>query len=291
MSLALPIIDRPLDNTALEQYMACPAKYQMAMVQHRRKRGGPPPALAYGTAWHAVMETHYKTGGDEWAAKNAGAEAWVQHSKPDDHRTLPRLLLEYDRYRERWGAHPELEGAQTVGFPESPVIEQTVNAIWPGALHPYAGKIDRLIELNGQIYVEDHKTASRRDDYFFSQFELDNQMLGYAWLAWQLTGRWIAGVRINAHFIRKKEYPAHETFEREIVPFSAARLNDWAENYNPWVRRIEESYTTNVWPRNFKACVTKYGMCPTRAFASSTRRSASALSKTSLTSRSGTPSP
>lgn len=249
------LIPRVLDNTALSTYMECPKKFDYSMRQHRRHRGAPAPALAYGSVWHVIMDAHYTSNGDAQFVEQQAREAWTPHDRPDDHRTLERALVEYDNYVEKYGL-PSDEDAQTVGD-STKLIEIFTELSWPGALHPYAGKLDRIIELNGHIYIEDHKTTSRLGAYFFKQFELDNQMMGYAWLARKLTNVPVAGVRINAHAVYKRD----SKFERSTISWSDEVLEDWAANYNLWVERIAESYRTNVWPRNFKACAGKYSIC------------------------------
>lgn len=257
-SFALPVIDRPIDNTAMTTYMTCPRKYDLSMRQHRRRaESGKSPALAYGSAWHAVLEAHYKTGGNADVVFLALQQAWEDHGKVDDHRTLDRVWLEYNKYVEKYGS-PDNETAKTVGYPDSPLVEISANVTWDGAVHPYAGKIDRIIELQGQYYVEDHKTTSRMGDYYFKQFELSNQMMGYVWIARMLMPSiHIAGVRINAHCVLKRE----SKFQREILSFSDDRLEEWAANYNNWAQQLRNAYETNFFPGNYSACDGKYSMC------------------------------
>lgn len=256
-SLALPVIERPIDNTALSLFMKCPQKYDYAMRQHRRRQGKPSPAIAYGSAFHKCLEMHYKYGGEEEIVYKALYKSWEDHGKVDDHRTVDRVWMEYLKYVEKYGK-PEDETAKTVGYPDSPLIEMSVNASWEGARHPYAGKIDRIIELQGQYYVQDHKTTSRMGDYYFKQFELSNQMMGYVWIARKLIPDIkIAGVQINAHCVLKRE----SKFAREIISFSDDRLEDWAANYNNWVFKIEQAHMNNDFPRNFSECDGKYSMC------------------------------
>jgi hypothetical protein len=199
----------------------------------------------------------HRTGGDIAKVVDAAISSWQPHDRAEDYRTLERAIREYERYVERYGM-PQEEDAKTVGWPDQPMVEIAVDLSWPGALHPYAGKIDRIIEWAGQIYVEDHKTASQFGSSYFRQFELSNQMMGYAWLAQQILGRPIAGVRINAHIVYKAQ-PAK--FERYLIGFSPSRLKDWAENYNIWVEKIEAAHRDNNWPMNLNACAGKYGMC------------------------------
>lgn len=262
------LIGRPIDNTALADFMVCPKKYQYGYVLHRRREGPPPPAISYGSVWHRAMEVHYRTGGNMEAVIAAMREAWEPHDRPDDHRTLERAQREYLNYVAKYNL-PGVEEAKTVGFPEQPMVEIAVELTWPGARHPYAGKIDRIIEWHGNYYVEDHKTTSQMGSNYFQQFELSNQMMGYAWLAQLVSGKPIAGVRINAHAIYKAQ---SSKFERHVVSFSRERLEEWAENYNGWVERIEYSAKLNDWPRNFNACAGKYGMCQYAGVCSSSPR-------------------
>lgn len=269
-----PYIPRPIDNTALADYMACPRKFFYGMVANRRRRGATAPALAFGTSWHAALEAHYKTGGDRTAVELAILHSWEQHDRPDDHRTVQRVLSCYDQYLGHWGDHATdtSRNGRTVGFPENPMVEIPVELAWPGGAHPYTGKIDRIIEINGLYYVEDHKTTSQLGAQYFQQYDPNNQMMGYAYLAEKLTGLRIAGVRINALGVLKTQ----TKLAREIVSYSKERLEEWGRNFNAWVARLEESYRImaeadptvidddlllRAWPHNFMACSAKYGMC------------------------------
>lgn len=272
-----PHINRSIDNTALAQYMECPRKFYYGMVLNRRKGGLSKPALAYGTTWHTILETHYKTGGDAKAVRDAAITSWQPHDNPDDHRTLERALKAYVGYLNRWGSHDDDSkgNGATVGFPSNPVVELATEIWWPGALHPYAGKIDRVFELQGLYYVEDHKTTSALGSNYFYQFDPSNQMMGYAVLAQELTGLPIAGVRINAHGVLKTQ----DKFERKIVTYSQPRLAEWKLNYNKWIARLEaslgllndaqhldtpaefEEALLASFPHQFNACAAKYGMC------------------------------
>jgi hypothetical protein len=272
-----PHIPRPIDNTALALYMECPRKFFYAMVLHRRKENSAAPALSFGSCWHKAMEAHYKTGGDRTSVEEAIIMGWEPHDKPDDHRTVDRVLTCYDKYLETYGDHNTdcRNNGKTVGYPGNPMVEIPIEIAWPGSLHPYTGKIDRIIEWQGLYFVEDHKTTSRMGDYYFYQFDPDNQMMGYAWLAQLITGLPIAGVRINALAALKTQ----TKFARELVSYSKERLKEWTDNYNVWIRRVEDSYKTfeslpqsdqprdpeevllSAFPHNFRACAGKYRQC------------------------------
>jgi len=167
----LPIIQRPIDNTALQAYMACPREYLFAMILHRRKADGDSAALGFGKLWHKILEMHYKSGGMRELVQMTAQKTGAGHSSPDDYRTLNRALLDYDKYVVRWDEqHGAKAFSQTVGFPDNPLVEIATNAMGYGLIHPWAGKLDRLVNLGGLIYVDDHKTTSRLDKNYWTQF-------------------------------------------------------------------------------------------------------------------------
>lgn len=270
-----PYITRAIDNTALAAYMECPRKYYYSMVENWRREGKQKPALAYGTTWHKILETHYKTGGDRDLVRTVAELSWQEVENSEDYRTLHRALAAYDEYLLRYGSfEKEQQGwGRTVGFPDAPMVEIATELSWPGALHPYTGKIDRIYEQQGLFFVEDHKTTSALGVHYFSQFDPSNQMMGYAWLASLISGLPIAGVRINAHGVLKTQ----NKFERQVVSFSPERLTEWSRNLNSWIKRLDASHRLlreavvnevlteevllEAFPHNFNACAAKYGQC------------------------------
>jgi hypothetical protein len=262
---SLPVIDRALDNTALSAFLACPKEYDYAYVQHMRPKGRR-IALDYGSLWHSIMEWHYKTDGDETLVYAKVMSKWKDAiPATTDHRTVDRAWQDYDLYRKRWGATPSVhEEYKTIGWLNlNPLVEMAIELDWPGAEHPYTGRLDRICEnAKGEVLVEDHKTNSRDGllepgGYYFRQFELDNQLIGYTWLARLITGKRVAGVRINAYGVLKTK----SAFGRDTFRFSDEFLEDWEQNYNVIVREIKACYQSGVWRRNFRACSRKYGAC------------------------------
>lgn len=237
----LPFIERPLDNTAFQAYMACPREYYLGMVQHRRGKGLS-PALAYGKAIHTALETHYRTGGNQGLVELMVRKRWENHDSSDDYRTLDRVLLDYERYVKRYGADPAKEDGKTVGWPTQPMVELSSNAMGGGLIHPWAVKIDRIIELHGLGYIEDHKTTSRLDKNFYRGFDLSNQMMGYVHVGQQLVPSLkIVGVRINVIHALK----TGTNFERVIITFSPDQMAEWVDNTNRWMEKVNQS--TDEW--------------------------------------------
>jgi hypothetical protein len=194
------------------------------------------------------------------------ADKWTGSTDQSDYRTFDRCMVEYSNYVDKYGL-PWDEEAKTLGWPDQPMVELAIEVPIPGARHPYCGKLDRPIIVNGQALIEDHKTASQFRADYFRQWELDNQMIGYAVIGEIITELPIAGIRINAHIIHKSD----SIFERRTIPFSQQRLKDWTRNYDHWLERLEESALRSTstdqdllnaaYPMNLSACASKYGMC------------------------------
>lgn len=275
VSGGLPGINRPLDNTALSAYMACPREYFLSMVQHRRGDGRS-AALTYGSCIHIILENHYKTGGLVPLVEELARGWWAQHGHQDegDYRTLERAILDYKRYREKWGQTPDNEQGRTVGYPDEPMVEIAADVMAGGLIHPWAGKLDRIIELGGLHYIEDHKTTSRLDKNYYSSFELSNQMMGYTKLGQLLLPSLkIVGIRLNViHVLKDKT-----NFERQLFTYTREQISEWVGNTNQWMQRLsadslrwEEDYEGNLpqpgqdWPiAHFgdNGCSRKFGLC------------------------------
>lgn len=257
----LPVIQRPIDNTALSAYMTCPREYNFAYRQHRRQEGTSPP-LSFGSFWHLIMEAHYKTGGDPVAMADLPMK-WEGHDREDDYRTLSRALMEYKNYKKylQRGIGIETDLLQTVGYPDHPMVELSTAVKGGQLLHPYAGKIDRIVvEDSGLAYVEDHKTTSRLDRHYFNQWVNSNQMMGYTWIAQQLMPHLkIQGVRINLLHITKTK----SEFHRRPIPFTPKQIEHWEENVNEWLKRLERDTAEDNFPGHYgtNGCSRKYGMC------------------------------
>lgn len=260
------LIGRPIDNTALDAWMRCRRLYDYTMRQHRRRMGAPPPALAFGSAWHVAMEYHYRTDGDLGIVVSEVVKRWEQHSRPNDHRTLDRILLDYERYVKLYGS-PSHEAKRGQGITleraGQKMLEISIELPIPGARHPYTGKIDRIVELDGAYYIDDHKTTTMLRDDYFQQFEMSNQMIGYAALAELLSGIPIRGVRINALICSK----VNTKFERFTITYPPERIREWYEVLDAHMADIERAERATLdgdplaFPANFNACAHKYGMC------------------------------
>lgn len=194
--------------------------------------------MSFGGAWHKALEVWYKGGADTQVA-SAVIAAWRPHEgEMNDYRTLERVLLDFQQYER---AYPESDRAATVGWPSEPMVEISTAVSSDAFDAPYAGKLDRIIEENGLCYVEDHKTTSRFDKNYFSQFVTSNQMKGYVWMAQQLLpSKRVVGVRINlSHVLTDKT-----TFHRRPFTYAPDLIKEWEQNTRQWLARIYSDFLT-----------------------------------------------
>ena len=252
-----PLIERPIDNTALSTFMKCPREYNLSMREGWRRKETS-QALSFGAFWHRLLETHYKTGGDI-ASVMQTFERW-KHEVPNvgDYRTANRALLDYKRYRDQYPVAADTQA--TIGWPHSPMVEISTAIHSPDLIHEYAGKIDRIVMVGGLAYVEDHKTTSRLDKGYFKNFENSNQMMGYVWMARQLVPDVkVVGVRINLLHVLTKD----SNFERGLITYSDSRIDEWVDNTNRWLHRLQRSIVEEDFHAHFgdNGCSSKYGRC------------------------------
>lgn len=235
----LPVVlERPIDNTALSAYMACPKEFLFAMILHRRIKKGAKEkqALSYGSLWHKILENHYLSGGDPHKVMEA-IEIW-QGNEPGDHRTFERAMMDYQKYLKTWDPDKDLKS--TIGFPSNPLVEIQTQIRTDELAHPYSGKIDRMVcEQDGMSFIEDHKTTSRLDSHYFDQFTNSNQMMGYTYIGQHTApSHDIKGVRINLYHVLKN----NTNFHRRVILFSKNKLREWVANYNKWIARVRIDY-------------------------------------------------
>lgn len=235
----LPVIQRPIDNTALTAYMSCPREYQFGMLEHRRPEGKS-AALAGGSFWHYLLEAWYK-GNDPDLCIAYAMHRWEDPGVVGDYRTPERYILVFQDYIKKFG---DKDREITVGWPEDPLVEISAQAQNDRIVHPYAGKIDRPIVEQGLTYAEDHKTTSRLDRNTFSQYENSNQMRGYTWLLQQLLPDYkVVGVRVNLAHITKTKHDFH----RRPITYTPDQIREWEVNYNRWAFQIATDTLANLY--------------------------------------------
>lgn len=268
-----------IDNFALAQFQACPAKYDLRIrqgyVPTRRS-----PALRFGGALHEGLAAWYKGFGLE-ASLEAIAVAWDNSWDLDDYRTLEKCLQTMIEYTKQY----PYEHFQALGMPDAPIIEKPFtfdtgtfcgclicgqfnqdshedtcgNCKSPLEPIEYGGILDALIDHSGGVlYVMDHKTTSVMGASYFDQFKPDNQMTGYIWGGMQLSGGRVAGALVNGIGIYAK---GKTKFERKITTRNEQDITEWLAHLRYHCTAIMKFEQQGIWPFQTINCVTKYGRC------------------------------
>lgn len=275
------------DNTRIGDYKKCPRSY---FIRHTlgwtRSGTSKAPALVFGSAWHAGMDAMWGT-----ASRQTGnldteelVEAAVQGfriqweedgfeydlSIAEQDSLLPRtpgIAHEmYYNYADQRGRM--LRDSRVIS------IEQPLATPFPGLDDTwYVGRLDKVVEYNGQTIILEHKTTTA---YAISgQFQRDYCDSWYA--APQVKGYQFAGtiyypklqsVWVDAALVHKK---VHDAFKFIPVSHSWPLLQEWVWDTKEWIVRIqadEKLFEANKelvpgnFPRNEDSCFGKYGTCP-----------------------------
>ncbi len=135
----------------------------------------------------------------------------------------------------------------------------------------FTGKIDRICEYQGGLYLLDHKTTSMGGPTFFHEFFTSLQFRGYKWAVQKLLDQRVDGVIINGLVCRPplKTGVVNYTFDRQAIPLDDSLITEWQLTYmqtvQQWLDRVasQSIYTdpSQAFPLNTGSCVHKYGIC------------------------------
>lgn len=170
-------------HSSMHCFMSCRQKYD-----YRYNRRLLPmersDALSFGSAVHAGLETWFKTGDKELAI---GVVGNVGHMEPDAVVKAQELLRKYiEVYADEPFSVLTVEHTFDV-VPRHPKTHRASKRFL------YTGKIDGLIEKDGELWILEHKTASNPDDAYFECKGFDDQIAFYALAMEQELGRPVVG--------------------------------------------------------------------------------------------------
>jgi len=202
---------RTVSFSELDTAKQCPLKHQLAYVERWTRQQAPDSALAKGTAWHSVMEAHYKViqraqraltgnpigpGRGRWSeeAVRDACLRTVSHVISGMDESLAGLIWwMYQGYIDCYGLDPEWEIL---------AVEHHAECVLPtlrgnNSTFTLKMKIDLVVRnrRNKQVYVVDHKSG--KDLPGNKAMELDDQFGLYTWGMRQI-GRKVFGQIHNA---------------------------------------------------------------------------------------------
>ena len=120
------------------------------------------------------------------------------------------------------------------------------------------GHLDQVVEFQGDKFVMDQKTTgSALSTYYFTQFDLDNQMSCYS-----LAGSVILDTPVKGVIIDAAQIGVNFTrFARGFTFRNKAQLAEWTQNVNDVIMRMHQYHDQDFYPMNLSACG-NYGGCP-----------------------------
>ena len=276
----MEITDRFDDNTKISSYKDCPRKYFLRHVMNWRSEGTAVP-LVFGLSWHealSVIWTHAQQANKRdlreaaigkfneiWQGEGMSIDMNMEQLEALSPRT-PNIAEEmlHNYIEDRWNV---LSNARVVSD-EQPFAVPIPNTerSW------YVGRLDKVIEYNGQLLVIEHKTTSiyKKDGGFQSSYVegwySDSQVKGYQFGA----GIYYPGltqVWVDAALVHKT---VHDKFRFIPVSHSFPLIKEWLDDTSEYIARIKTdeikfhergTLSGGTFPKNENSCFGKFGSC------------------------------
>jgi hypothetical protein len=173
----------------LDTFRQCPLKHHWAYIERWRRPVDENSALAKGSLWHLVLETHYLelqkhdrlTPESEAEAIKAAADAvfplLVNESTGLQSEVQELVAWIYDGYIRRWGAEPEFDIVGVEHAFQIPLKDDQGQ----DTKFQIKGKIDLVVRdrATGQLWVVDHKSGANLPNQL--DLEIDDQFGLYVW--------------------------------------------------------------------------------------------------------------
>lgn len=268
-----------LDNTKRSTFEACPRMYYYKHIRNLRLKYGS-SAIRYGVAFHKgaeILYNHIKATGFTNETLNAAVpvalsaakEAFRKESEglifSDDYRNEENLIYCFTQYVRNFCADAHilkvLETEQKFKIHIGPK-DSGSRYCYP---FYFAGMIDSIISLNGQIWIGDYKTSGQPTYLQKKRMQRSPQFIGYDWAARKL-GYNPYGCLITFHHIKcskKKDGNWGKlawSFDREPHMFMPEDRKEWYESLKWTAFKIHEALETGNWPMKFDSCF-NYGGC------------------------------
>lgn len=125
------------------------------------------------------------------------------------------------------------------------------NFLFIRSLHiVYTGKIDAVLEENGNLFVDDNKTTSRGGQEFLDYFNLSFQTRGYCWAVQKILNREVLGAIVNAIIWRKETKTGKGTeFQRPTYFYSQDSLAEWKDSMRAHCETIVSMLVRGYFPQ------------------------------------------
>lgn len=291
------------DNTRLSAFKRCPRYYYFRHNRHLILGGDRKAALVFGSSWHAAMDKVWGIAQSSLVRKSdildvaeAGLEAfltkWQEEGFPADGYDFlndkdlaarnpgvaHEMLINYVSQRQSFfaGEHGTFKILE-IEKPFAILIrkadpEKNTNDVY------YIGRMDKVVEWAGRIWVFEHKTTSMyakaggiRQQYL-DGFSPNAQVDGYAFGAFAEYGKKFKGVMIDVALVHKT---VNDKFTMHPVVQRKEQLDAWLFDAQHWVNSIQyeqqflqQKHNTlkdyeylPAFPKNTNSCVDFGSLC------------------------------
>ena len=278
-----------LDNTKRHSFVECRRKYYLQYVLNLKTFYGS-NALRYGLVWHEGMDKYYshikehgfsKDGNALNAAFLAMKAEWDLNSAKEnyysDYRTLENCFTSFIQYVQHFSQD---ELMLKVINTEEPFkinmeIETDEEMKMFKELKPFhfTGKIDMEIELNGRMWINEHKTTGQPIDTQCGRLNRSAQVMGYHYAKGRIHKgeKQPDGVLMTVHHLscRKSTAKGNEgnygtpkiDFRRVPQIFSENDIQQWRVSFMSVALDVQKEAERGLYPMNHDSCF-NYGACP-----------------------------
>jgi hypothetical protein len=260
-----------IDSQHLSEFQKCPRRYYHTFIESLESLHKAPP-LQKGSCISDALEAYYnakieKKSFDECVASGVKIISEFPFNilkDEDNHVDLRYLLLsKFAQYVQYYRNEQIIPFAceNNAGFSKVLYEDDRYLFIYEGK-PDFTGFADWKTK---QLHWMDHKTTSMPSGDLHHH---SNQFLGYSWALDSEVGV------INYFGLQKGASP-EKSFQRALVKFTKADIDDWVRNSIEWCFRLvkarqawEQGYYVDpeqakvyLWPKTRASCETKYGLC------------------------------
>ena len=243
------------DYTALSTFLRCRKRYYWRMVRDLVGKT-PQTAPEFGKAIHKALDNWFHFRNPDQALLEFTTN-FVENPN-DEKRTIRVGIKLLQLYFEKYAQEGFKVLATELPF-SLPVAEGGFNLI---------GRIDKIVDWDGAVYVMDHKTTSRLGYEFFYKIKPNMQFDGYIWAARQLGYPKCSGILLDALLVAKglcvpAQLAKLQPLARDISARTDKELADYITKICLIVDDIRNCYKTGVWYENTEGCC-DFIECPYR---------------------------
>lgn len=237
-----------LQSSQIADYYRCPRmwyyKYKLNKVT-----AGNSHAIDRGSAFHYMMEHHYKDGEDV-----DGMISFIKHGYPE--LSEEAILEGYMMFTSYLNHYQDKDEYEFHVIDDKPAIELEFKIELSPTIN-FFGKFDAIMVRNSKLYAWDYKTTgSYLSGNFFDKYELAYQTFVYSWAAKEIFGDKMSGFVIDAISCPKSK---NINFARRFFPFLIV-VDEFLEELYETTQYIEANLDNEeAFSHNYTSCAFQFG--------------------------------